>query len=458
MNILLLHPQKETRDMLSFCLESELGATVQTIPNFQSAADFFLGDSEVHLVIAPTNDDSDKLFKYMLSTQAEVFVVLLSEDVNEPQDAYSNLKVLAKLRQSEAAQKLPPLVKDQFRKVMQSQVNEAYCRIEPSLLLRVVPLRGDVFIRISSVKFVKLFRNGTTFTKSDLERVTVKKKVTALYIKKNETQEFIRKFKIELESIIAISTPGTKEHSDQTLINTAIEIQEVVQELTSRLGFPPEIREIAQQNVRLTLNAIGSSPNLSVALEASQFKNKNYISSHSIMLAYLTCSIAAQMKWPSDTTFQKLTFASLFHDLSLTDAAHAKVQTKQQLQGWAGTGLGDAYEAIKSHTQRGAEMVQKLKEIPSDVDTILLQHHERPDGSGWPAGLRSQQIAPLSAVFIVAHDMVDALITQKNAFTLDEFLKQNEAIYQLGTFRKIWKALANYQDGVSNHESDTPAA
>jgi HD-GYP domain-containing protein (c-di-GMP phosphodiesterase class II) len=305
---------------------------------------------------------------------------------------------------------------------------------------------------------VKLFRNGTTFTKSDLERVTVKKKVTALYIKKNETQEFIRKFKIELESIIAISTPGTKEHSDQTLINTAIEIQEVVQELTSRLGFPPEIREIAQQNVRLTLNAIGSSPNLSVALEASQFKNKNYISSHSIMLAYLTCSIAAQMKWPSDTTFQKLTFASLFHDLSLTDAAHAKVQTKQQLQGWAGTGLGDAYEAIKSHTQRGAEMVQKLKEIPSDVDTILLQHHERPDGSGWPAGLRSQQIAPLSAVFIVAHDIVDALITQKNAFTLDEFLKQNEAIYQLGTFRKIWKALANYQDGVSNHESDTPAA
>lgn len=444
--------------MLGFCLQSELGATVQTIPNFQSAVEFFLGNSEIHLVITPTNGDSDKLFKYMLSTGAEIFVVLLSESVNEPQDTYSNLKVLAKLRQSEAAQKLPPIVKDQFRTALQSQVNEDYCRIEPSLLLRVIPLRADIFIRISNVKFVKLYRNGTTFTKSDFEHVTVKKKVTALYIKKNETKEFIRKFKIELESIIAISTAGTKENSDQTFINTAIEIQDIVQELTSHLGFPPEIREIAQQNVRLTLNAIGSNPNLSVVLDNSQFRNKNYISSHSIILAHLTCSIAAQMKLPSDTTFQKLTFASLFHDLSLTDATHAKVRTKKQLQRWAGADLSDAYETIKSHAQRGAGLVQKLKELPDDVDTILLQHHERPDGSGWPAGLRAPQIAPLSAVFIVAHDIVDALITQKNAFKLDEFLKQNEALYQLGTFRKIWKVLENYQNGVLNHESDSTVA
>lgn len=455
MNILLFHPEKAARDMLCFCLESEVGATVQPVSSLQEAIECFLGDSEIHLVVTTNHPETDKLFKYILSTNSDVFVVYLSDAAENSSATYPEIRMLAQMRMIDATEKLPSILKDQFRKILELQPNQDFCRIEPSLLVRVTPLKADIFIRLSSVKFVKLYKTGATFTKEDLERVTVKKKVPSLYIRKGDTKEFLFKFKDELETMIAKSGTADNVRSSRTLLNTASEVQEVVLELTNRLGFTPEVREIAQQNVRLTLNAIGSSPQLSFALAASQFKNKNYISSHSIMLAHLTCSIAAQMNWPSDTTFHKLVLASLFHDLSLTDPHHARVRTSQQLEDWSKHDTGEAFLSIKSHANKGAEMVQSLKEIPADVDTILLQHHERPDGSGWPSGLRSPQIAPLSAVFIVAHDIVDFLVAQKNEFKLEDFLRESEQKYQLGTFRKVWKALSNYKDDEADPDPDS---
>lgn len=443
MNILLLHPQKATRDMLSFCIETEVGATVHVINSFQEAMDHFLGDSEINLVITSQHPETEKLFKYILSTGAEVFVVLLSEDPSEPVDAYPDLKILAKMNQSDAATKLVPILKDQFRKILEARQASEYCRIDPSLLMRVVPLRGDVYIRLSSVKFVKLYKTGAKFGKEDLERVTVKKKITSLYIKKSETPEFIDKFKIELQSLIDQADASLSGEASTSLIETAGQVQDVVFELTSRLGFTPEVRELAQQNVKLTLRAIGASPRLSKALDLSQFKNKNYLSSHSIMLAHLTCSIASQMQWPSDTTFHKLVLASLFHDNGLQDPMHAKIIHKGDVEALKTSVKPEDFTTVHTHGIKAAELVQSLREIPSDVDTILLQHHERPDGSGFPVGLKSAQIAPLSAVFIVAHEIIDALVSQKNNFSMENFLSEKKELYQLGTFKKIWKMLAH---------------
>ena len=84
-----------------------------------------------------------------------------------------------------------------------------------------------------------------------------------------------------------------------------------------------------------------------------------------------------------------------------------------------------------------------MDEIPSDVDIIVLQHHERPNGTGFPKGLRSNQIAPLASVFIVAHDIVDQLTATAGQFDLKKFVKNTEALYQNATFKKIWKTLSD---------------
>jgi HD-GYP domain-containing protein (c-di-GMP phosphodiesterase class II) len=95
---------------------------------------------------------------------------------------------------------------------------------------------------------------------------------------------------------------------------------------------------------------------------------------------------------------------------------------------------------IKLHPVHAADYVRKMTEIPSDVDQIIFQHHEKADGSGFPRNLSGKFITPLSAVFIAAHEIVEFMRTRENE-SLEVFLKENEALYHQGTFRKIWLVL-----------------
>jgi hypothetical protein len=184
MNVLLFHPDADTLEMLSFCLETEVGLNVHRATSFQEAMDFFLDDASVDLVVTSQQPETDKLFKYILSTSAQVPVILIDEGTEAGLDTYPDIRFLGKVRRADVPDKLVQLVRDQARLNPATDPIEDYCRIKANLLLRVVPLRGDIFIRLSSVKFVKLFRTGMKFTSEDLDRTLHRKKIQFLYIKK----------------------------------------------------------------------------------------------------------------------------------------------------------------------------------------------------------------------------------------------------------------------------------
>lgn len=438
MNILLCHPQKDSLEMIRFCLESQGDLVVHSAAHFHEALEFFLDETLIDLVITSQHGETEKLFKFMLSTNSQIPVIFLNESRGKSLEIYPDIRVLGELFFDQIAENLVPLIKEHFNEIMGASTNHEFCRINTSLLIRVVPLRGDLFIRLSSLKFVKLFRAGRTFSKEDLEKYLTRKKVSFLYVKKNECQEFVEKFKEDLLSQLVHSNG-----EDPALQDTVIATQELIQELSSRLGFNSEVRQLAKINMDLTMKMIGASPKLNKILNASALSKKNFISSHSVLLANISCSISAQMKWPSDTTFQKLVMASLFHDFAFQNSEHAKISTLKQLEERRSELSADEYQFIKNHPIKCSDTIKQLNEVPSDVDTIVIQHHERPDGSGFPRGLSSHQIAPLSAVFIVAHDILDCLTQEKNNFDLQAFLTKNEALYQGQAFRKIWTALSN---------------
>jgi HD-GYP domain-containing protein (c-di-GMP phosphodiesterase class II) len=88
-----------------------------------------------------------------------------------------------------------------------------------------------------------------------------------------------------------------------------------------------------------------------------------------------------------------------------------------------------------------AEVAKQFSEVPPDVDLIIAQHHERPDGSGFPRGLSSTYIAPLSAIFIVAHDMTQYAIEKGKAFKAADFLEEFREQYKPSQFRKVVQAI-----------------
>lgn len=189
------------------------------------------------------------------------------------------------------------------------------------------------------------------------------------------------------------------------------------------------------------MRAIGKNPTLADILEKIRTSEGKYISAHFTMTAFIACGIASAIHWNSEGTFYKLNLAAFLHDITLDNQELAAVPNLRELEKKKDRFSPDELRKYKIHTIKAAEIAREFQEVPPDVDTIIVQHHERPDGTGFPRGLRHTHIAPLAALFIIAHDFVQYAYGKPDA-NLGEFLKLNENYYVGGNFKKVARTMA----------------
>jgi putative nucleotidyltransferase with HDIG domain len=99
-----------------------------------------------------------------------------------------------------------------------------------------------------------------------------------------------------------------------------------------------------------------------------------------------------------------LRFAGLFHDIGkigVPDAILTKPARLTELE----------FEVVKRHPEDGARIVGRLHRLRAAVPAVL-HHHERWDGTGYPKGLRGEEI-PLEAAIVGLADALDAMTTDR---------------------------------------------
>ncbi len=82
-----------------------------------------------------------------------------------------------------------------------------------------------------------------------------------------------------------------------------------------------------------------------------------------------------------------------------------------------------------------------MDELPPDTDLIILQHHERPDGSGFPRGLTHTRIGTLASLFILAEDLVHHSARNGGRCDLHVFKEEYGPTYGAGHFKRVFKSL-----------------
>jgi HD-GYP domain-containing protein (c-di-GMP phosphodiesterase class II) len=173
-------------------------------------------------------------------------------------------------------------------------------------------------------------------------------------------------------------------------------------------------------------------------LQKLEAKAGQYLGDHSFLTGHIACAISSEMEWNSEATFHKLTLASFMHDITLNDNALAECETIEEAEKL--NLKPEALYGFKKHPFKTAEMVRGMTEIPPDVDSIIFQHHERPSGEGFPRSITGAYISPLSAVFIVAHDMAKTMLREKDHFDLKRYLEYLNAKWTHNSFKKILAA------------------
>lgn len=109
-----------------------------------------------------------------------------------------------------------------------------------------------------------------------------------------------------------------------------------------------------------------------------------YTVQHQRIVAKISKKIAENLLLGEDV-IQKVFLAGLSHDIG-------KLFISEELLEKSGKLSSCEYHHIKEHAQRGYFLLRGIK-IMQPIAEIILQHHERIDGSGYPFGLKKDQIS-----------------------------------------------------------------
>jgi PAS domain S-box-containing protein/putative nucleotidyltransferase with HDIG domain len=128
-----------------------------------------------------------------------------------------------------------------------------------------------------------------------------------------------------------------------------------------------------------------------------------YTAGHQRRVAKLASTIAREMGLPEEQ-IAKIRMAGLLHDIG-------KVAVPAELLSKPGKLNETEFDLIKMHPQLGKEIL-KTMELPWVICPIVLQHHERLDGSGYPRGLTGDEIS-LEARILAVADVVEAMASHR---------------------------------------------
>jgi PAS domain S-box-containing protein/putative nucleotidyltransferase with HDIG domain len=156
------------------------------------------------------------------------------------------------------------------------------------------------------------------------------------------------------------------------------------------------------------------------AMEKLVEKKDLYTVGHQRRTAQLARAIATQMGLPPEQ-INCVYISALIHDIGKIFVSGAILNKNGPL-------TAEEYDIIKQHPEAGYEVLKTI-DFPWPIADIILQHHERLDGSGYPYGLKAERIYLESRIISVA-DVVEAITfarPYRPAFGIDKALEEIDA-------------------------------
>ncbi len=170
----------------------------------------------------------------------------------------------------------------------------------------------------------------------------------------------------------------------------------IARDITDRKKAQDE-RDQVLARLRKTLGTMIQA--MSVAVEARD----PYTSGHQRRVAALARSIAAEMNLSRDQ-IEGIRMAASIHDMGKISIPAEILSMPRKLSKLE-------FDLVKTHSQAGHDIIKDI-DFPWPIANIILQHHERIDGSGYPHGLRGDNIL-LEARILAVADVVEAMASYR---------------------------------------------
>ena len=271
----------------------------------------------------------------------------------------------------------------------------------------------SLFVRLPVTDRVILYRReGSTIDQEKLERVSQKQ--LRFFVQKHDYEKYLEYASQQLLELIRLQPRDTAK------LRAAAN-----QMLTSAFG---------QDDVKSAREIVSNMGDL-VTQVVSEISSEGFVSRQSLFLRFAklaqsgtdfqrhplhVASFAVMMAMGLGVTDQlslvEIGLAGLLHDLGLTALPMSVIEEAHRYKD-----LGTVSRALlKLHPQGAIDLLrQRGVAISPLMETMILQHHEEYNGTGYPNGLAGNNVHMFSQVLHVADDLDDLLVTASSASQLD---------------------------------------
>ncbi|MCK5883572.1 MAG: HD domain-containing protein [Bacteriovoracaceae bacterium] len=290
-----------------------------------------------------------------------------------------------------------------------------YIEISISLLLKVKrPLSFDLYVQRTANKYSKISNMGELIDVSRIEAYA-NKGIEYFYIT-NDDYKIYTEFICNLGAILQKSSDSFKPRE-------AIEILKeltifTVKELSEGLDVNEKVFESAGVVVSESIEILEKNPKLAFNLITLMGAHGDLMK-NSLATSILSVLLAKKLEILSKANLEIIGLGGFFHDMGMTQLNFDPEETEILSR--------DQRIEIYRHPELGRDLLTGNSIIKREVLLIILQHHEQPNGLGYPNKLKDRDIYPPAKIISVASSFVELVVSSK----LKQGVSKDEAFKNL---------------------------
>lgn len=170
----------------------------------------------------------------------------------------------------------------------------------------------------------------------------------------------------------------------------------------ARMGKAIQV-EKAQELVEQISNSVLRQPHALISLARLKTADE-YTYLHSVAVCALMIALARQLSL-EESLVQEAGLAGLLHDIG-------KIGIPLKILNKPGKLTDDEFAVVKSHPEVGAKILIESYQVPPMTLDVCLHHHEKVDGTGYPHGLKGDNISLFAKMGAVC-DVYDAITSNR---------------------------------------------
>lgn len=281
------------------------------------------------------------------------------------------------------------------------QVDSAYVPIRSEDFLSGSECLFDVYVRLSSNRFLKLLHSGEAFTPERLKQY-LSKGVKYFYIRREVQDVYMSYCDHITTAMLKLRSVGTDIKLAQSL-----NLGEEVMKNLKLNGISDTNLAYAGKfvgNLKTVMDEFrqGSQPKL-----LSQFLSDTVLYEHGVATSMIAGVLGHAFKIQGDNPVRILGLAGMFHDLGLADAPEVmKAEEESAL-------TPDEIKIFRDHPRRAVETLSKLRTLSAAALQGIEQHHMRLGGAGFPERSGGTPVSKVAEIIGMADEYVRAMIQIK---------------------------------------------